>query len=322
MSNPTNTIQQGPILKQLREERKIPQSQIYKNGAPDSVCSKRQVIRIEQGECNPQPYILYKYLDVLGVTLAEFEHLCYGGDKLLFDNDFAVLWEHGFSNRMDEFTSELAALKQKPYCNMAIPTIEQAILLCESVILSVRDKEHKASLENLYKAIQLTRPDLLTKTNKVKLEKVSDAALVMADYRILRQIAIVLKKMGKKADAYKTEEAVIASLENAKLNHAIPKKILPVAYYNFAHSLVGNKEYNKAISLVGKALEFCTSVREYKMYADLIYVSAKANFLLGNINRAKELFMESCNTHKTLGSNEQALEVIKNAKELYNIKLD
>ena len=322
MQNTHFTTKIGLVLRDLRIERKMTQEDLYKFGTDDEIISKRHAARVENGTNDPQPEALYKLLEVLQVSLEEIEQRLYGGDKVLFDNDFAVLWEHGFSGRMDEFVYELEELKQKDYCNQNIPSIRQAILLCDSVVLTAKIGNHEASLFTLYEALQITRPKLLTKTNNIRYGNIHDAIFSIPEYRVLRQMAVVLDKLGNNVAAYNLEKAVISSLENENLNYGVRKKLLPAAYYNFSHSLIAGEEYNDAINIVEKALAFCDEAREYKLKADLIYVAAKANILLGNISIATLLFAESYNAYKILSGNKEAEGIKNQIKELYNIILD
>ena len=62
----------GGIIRVLRRERGLTQAMLSRGGKADEICSERHLRRIESGDTEPAPFILYKLVKALGVSMTEF----------------------------------------------------------------------------------------------------------------------------------------------------------------------------------------------------------------------------------------------------------
>jgi len=315
--NNLDTITKGQLIKELREAR----GKSHKTLAELARCSKSTVIRIEKNITQPSDYTLTNLLSVLSVTREEFDARLYGADLKWFNEDFLRIWDAGYAEDFATMEKMHEDLKCKPYYNPEILAMKQALLLCDSVILRTRDKNYKAALATLHKALKLTTSKLLTKKNTVRYENLKNLVITLNEYRILKLIANNMDDTGQQQQAIELYQAIIVSLENKPASYELQKRLLPTTYFNLSTTLLDENEYSKSLEVTECGLKFCSSVNEFKLNGEFFWNKGRAYFGLKDIAQATLWFQHSYNTVANNGKHDIA-EYLKNvSQEKYGITI-
>jgi len=312
----------GVLLRKLRKQKGLTQKSLSKEDDPvDYICTARHLKRIEKGESVPTQHMLEQFLSILGVSFVEFHDMLYGNDLRLFHSNFDEIWNTGFKGNNEAYMQKLEVLKSKSYCDMKIPAIKQAIMLCEANVLSKIDKNHEASLDMLYEALRITTSKILSDNNEVNYEKMSELTITINEYRIIKLIANIKARLNKPKESLNITLAIVDSLESSLVSFDVKKKLLPTNYFNLSCALFDDNNPSGALDAAEKGIAFCNDVSDYKVLAELLYNKARALYIMGEIEESGILFQESYNTFKTTKNSLKAASVKKFAKEIYGISI-
>jgi len=305
-----NTNQVGSLLKQLRLAKKLTQEAL----AEKAHCDKRTIIRVEQGQASPSVDTFRFILHALGTDESEFFAKLYNIDMRQFNNDFEEIWDLSFTNNHQTASTNLDALKDKDYCNMDVPVIKQAILLCEAVRQSYLHKNYITCFDVCCEALQVTVPNILAEDKTVNCKKVVSLAPTVNEYRVLNIIANLKERFGQQQQALDISSALVVSLESDMVNYSIKKKVLPLAYSNFTHRLLTDKLYAKALEIAERGLHFSRKVKEFGYFNGIMCHKGTALYYMGDTKQAKICLKQAYDGFVKHGNTEYAEIMRESAK--------
>ena len=304
----------GAAIRLLRKKKGLSQKAL----ADLASCSRDTIMRIENGTRDAHPHTLHNILGVLGVSFEAFSSHIYGTDMQAFNDDFARVWDAGFAGEYDTMAILLAELKCKGYYDVNIPTIAQAVLLCEGVLASAYN-EYSKSLEMLYDALQLTTASILSECRKLSYIDISASTLSINEYRILKGIAKSKFGAGQHQESIDIYQAIITSLERKNTGYELQKKLLPGTYFNMSNRLLDLKCYDSAFDITNHAVDFCHKAKEFKLIGHLLCNKGRVFYYMGNIEQATFFLQKSYETFVTHGDTSSAEHLKKIAMEKYGI---
>ena len=287
-----------------------------------SEISESTVKKVLRNVQEPRLYTLYCLLTALNTTMEEYYFLLHGTDMAQFNSDFAHLIDVGFGRKSQKMSIKLDELKTKPYCNLRIPYIRQAILLADAIIAIGKDNDYDTGLALYYEALSITiSSKILTKSNELKYSDIAKYKLSMNEYRILRGIAVAFEEQKDTQKATDIYSAILSSLESDTANYEIQKKQLPIVYFNLSNALIDSEQYVNALDIVNKGIDLCLKTKELKMMAYLLWNKGKSTFFLDNKKLASEFFQHAYKYFKDM-EDEGMLEGLRTtAKTKYDVLL-
>ena len=309
----------GMVFESLRLQRKLSRRKLAElSGA----CSAKTIERIEKGMCALTDHVLTRALPYLGVFKHEFYNMVEGREiPTSFKNDFDEIWQLCFKRKFQDALANLETLKSKDYCNTSNPKINQAILLCESLLEVNIHNNHNGCLYTLYNALRITSPLIISPDNEINYKQVSQHAYTLNEYRILNLIATSLDETNRRNPAIRILTAACKSLEAKKIDSEIRRKLLPTVYYNLSNFYINEGEHKKAFNICEKGIEFCKSENNHKIFAKLLYNRAKSLNSMGNKQEATNGFKHSHNTFLAHEDYENANLVKEIVAKKYQIHL-
>lgn len=315
----TNKV--GSLIKKLREEKKLSQLELAELLPGGYICTREHLGRIERGEKEPTPHIINKLIAALGLSDAEFYNMLHGTDMTKFENDFSQIWITGFKGDWQTSEKMLHELKSKDYCNMQVPAIAQAILLCEATILSGLHKRYKEAIDTLHRALQKTIAKDLFINGKPDYKFIRQHSFSINEYRILKHYEAMKIRTNKLTEAIDISKAIIASLENEETDFITQRKLLPTSYHNLSTSLIKTNVYEEALELAEKGIKLCHKIKKFSTLGHHQYNVAAALHGMGNIEQARLMFQQSYDTHINQGDYETAESERKEMMGQYGIDI-
>jgi len=303
------------LLKQLRSEKDLTQEQL----AEKAHVHVKTIRRIELEKSSPNVETLRLILHALGINESEFYAQLYNIDMRQFNSDFDEILDLNSTNNHQAANIKLDELKAKGYCNMAAPTIKQAILFCDAVELYYLHKNYVSCFETCCEALQVTISNILSEDKIVDYEKITTLVLTINEFRILNIMANASEQIGHQRQALEISSALLVSIENNTINYNIKKEVLPLAYTNFSHRLLNGKSYAEALEVVERGLEFSRNVKEFKFIGELLCHKGTALHFLGEDEQASKLLHQAHDTFIKNGDTEYADIMRESAKQLLGI---
>ena len=313
----------GSIIKKLREKKGFTQKQLCNNDDPKNyICSERTLIRIERGKIPLSEKYLNGFLSVLGVSYTEFCNEIDGEPTTtLFLNGFSDAWDLLFEKEHSKAKARMENLITSLAVDLKKPLIMQAVMLYEcreSVELNGGDE---GCFHVLCKALSLTSPHVVEGERNIALDRVLSGIFTLNEYRIMNIMASMKERPRNMATSVEIYKAMKKSLENKSLPNEIRNKMLPTVCYNLVDALTDQGKYKEAIKVGEFGLMHGKTVGSHRMDGLLYYSIAKAQYLMGEKDKATENFTNSYLSHKVQGRIKMVELVKKLAAEKYNVYL-
>ena len=310
----------GETLRKLRKENSLTQTELAEISPVGYICTTKQFRKYETGEVSIPAQRLTQLLAVLRLTPAEFYAKVYGIDLQSFDNDFDIIWDLGNEGNFDAFKIKLDELKTKPYCNEEVPTAKQAIMLCDSVLLSNVDKKYTESINTLINAMNITNPQLLTSTGDIDMGFSENIHFSLTEYRILFHLAFVKGESDNTPASISLEKSIVALLERDSVALQTKKKLLPATYYNLSCTMI-DANMSGILDTIERGLIFCKKHKDFGLLGNLLWNKGNAYYLIGDIPNAEKFFRQSIATF-TAQDDLSVVEHLRNlGKNKYNVVL-
>ena len=255
----------GTALAHFRKQKGYTQQVL----ADISTVSKATIARAESGVSDPRQDNLKLLLEALEVTSVEFENYRQGLDHNSFNEVFNQAWDIASSGNMPLLKEKILEIKADTRFSMDTPSVAQGVLLLESIVLKEADKRYKDSISKLHQALEITAP-VLVKNNDIVTRNIKAKPYGLQEYRILKQISVVLSEMKRDKETMAIELAVLESLEHIRTPYSIKKKLLPSSYFNLSNDLLHIEDYNAALEVINHGLDFCKSTGEIKFIGQLL----------------------------------------------------
>lgn len=243
-----NYIDFGRKLENIREELSLSKLDVYKLTG----ISTETIRRVEYGKVIPKFETLdllsevYKkdvvklFIDYRLRDYSYFNELL-NRIELKFDNDdITSLYEE--SKELKKFVINIDNTFYKV-------TIEQIIILIDSIILYRDKKRHPESLHGLIRGIKLTTPEF-------SLERYEDFVYNSLEIRLLMNIAFVINQLGESQKYLKILEFCMSNIEEGN-------SMYPKLCHNLATAYRRSKDYDKSLEYSNLAIQSAQNQRNY-----------------------------------------------------------
>ena len=313
----------GNTIKKLRKEKQLSQTQLSKADDPvKCICSLKTLRRIEQGRSTITARYLDGFLQVFGITHAEFYKRVEVPELILFMNGFNEVWDllfidnySGAEKRMNKLLSEFNTVT-------GIPLINQSVILYRCVVKAGSRDSDAECIDDLFDALSLTAPHIIESKDDLDLMKVSAGIFSINEYRIINIIATLKEYLGDANASASIYKAVKESLENKALPCDKRNKLLPTVLYNLTDTLTNQEIYNEAVKTGELGLRHGKMVGNHKMDGQLYYSLAKAQYFMGEACKSADNFKRSYASFKAQGRNGMAMKVKELVAKKYDLHID
>lgn len=298
-----NYIIFGRRLEHIREGLSLSKLDVYKLTG----ISTETIRRIEYGKVIPKFETLdllsevYKkdivklFIDYRLKDYSYFNELI-NRIELKFDN-------HGMSSLYEE-AEELKSFVTNIDNSFYKVTIEQMIVLIESIILYRNEKRYEKSLNTLIDGIRLTTPEF-------SLEKYKDFVYNSLEIRLLMNIAFLVNKLGEKQMYTELLEFCVGITEPNE-------SMYPKLCYNLASAYRRNKDYEKSLKYSSLSIQFAQKQRNYGSLNILFYGKGLSEFHL-DMEEYRDSFKMCFSLCDAFGQLELKENLIKTFKKIHGV---
>ena len=311
----------GPTLKRIRKAKGITQVALSKEGTSNHICTIRHLRKIESGQIEPNAGMLCQLLAALGVSLPEFALQLFGEGMIQFENELEAVRNLFIEGQFDDAESRFDKLRDNEFFDSDNPRIVQSVLLIESMIMAFRHKEYQQCLKELYKALRITSQKIVT-GGGLHYEFIANNALTISEYRLLMLVGTVEEVLGNKTAQIGILRALIASLDNAKIDSETKGKLLPAIYFNLSNALLGESDFDGVLDATNRGIAISREAKVFRAFGRLLWNKGCAHFYLDDKIAALEYFNKSFSCFTLLGYTETAEHLRKTAAEKYGIWLN
>lgn len=239
----------------------------------DSICSRKQLIRIENNASSPTGYVLHLLSKKLGVEI--FDYMPYVSDINAFEikEEFDIIQEL-YNNRL--YCDAYFFLQNSSFINNS-----------ESDYVLKQKKWYLGALShytdtNIHVDAEYFESILLTHYNVDSIEDCLSRNLSVLDYNIINSYIVENLKL---MELQSSKSLLIKSIHHLEENNDIKIAHVYLRFiYNLSRLLFNLHEYDSAIEITLKGIRYCTNHKDVSYLADLYNILGRSNYSIGNID--------------------------------------
>ena len=233
-------VNSGNLIRRMRKDMGMSQEEL----ADRLYISTRQLSRIETGESDMDVWQFVTVLELLGQPTEDFWLLYLDSAEYdeyrTYRNVKRLLRERRYPEARDAITElEKKGLSKRPFISQ--------FLIYAKVKVS-REMSPKEALEELYRAMHMSRPDFDEKS-------VIEYRMTYNEIHIACEIANNLDNLGEIDRAEAFYKGMIASRENIRASEEDKAALLPAVMFNLSTILGKSGKLKEALKLCNQALE-------------------------------------------------------------------
>ena len=298
-----NYIGIGSIIKEYRKRAGLTQAQLC-----EGLCEPPTMNKIENGKQNPNKKLLDAIVQRLQiplllnvpVTKVEFERARIEAD---IEKSFSL---GNYSVR--ELLREYESVADKTEMNRFE---KQFYMFANAVYLYKIDKNLDSALNELNEAMLITYPDY------ERLENLNSHLFTDVEFNILNNISICLYFKNENSKAISLLRNLLFYLERKKVGTEEFKRKYPMITYNLSMWLGMTKQYDEALSVSKKGIDFCLKYECYSVLPDLFYNTGYTHMLLHRNDEAIENLRKSLALDSIFGKSESLSYSLTDLKESF-----
>ena len=308
----------GPTIKRIRKAKGMTQAALSKEGTRNHICTIRHLRKIESGHIEPNPGLLCQLLAALGVSLPEFALQMFGEGMIQFENELEAVRNLFIEGHFEEAELRFERLRENEFFDSDNPMVVQSVMLFESMILGFKHREYQQCLKELYKALRVTSKHVVT-GGGLYLDYIANNPLTINEYRLLMLISTVEEILGDASTQIKILRALIASLDNTKIDNETKGKLLPAIYFNLSNALLGDSDFDGALDAADRGIAISREAKVFRAFGRLLWNKGRAHYYLDDKIAALEYLNKAYSCFSLLGYEETAEFLRSTAAERYGI---
>lgn len=274
----------------------------------NSICSRKQLIRIENNTSSPTAYVLYLLSKKLGVEI--FDYMPYASDI----NAFEI---------KEEFDIIQVLYNNRLYSD-AYSLITNSVFISKSTCdyVTKQKKWFIGALSHYTETNALVDADyfksiLLAYYKVDSLEACFSENLSLLDYNIINSYIVENLKLGKNQ---LSKNLLIKSIHHLEENNDIKIAYVYLRFiYNLSRLLFHSQDYESAIETSLKGVDYCTTHNDVSYLADLYNILGRSHCQIGNTDEGKSYLQNYLYLKKMFHKDTFDTEIEKTLIEKYNL---
>lgn len=277
----------GELLKELRLSRSLTREQLAK-----SICTSKQIYRIEKGECEPSLHLLNQLSTKFNIDLNEYF-------KMHF-TDYSKISHEGFQQLNGAIeNNNIKLLRQlveeyKVYKEFSEGENLQLIYYSQALCLALLDRDYNNSLACCLQGLLVENPNFSILT--IRKSIYSNAGLSLLNCMSKNYFALGDSKTGLSIlqdILYVVEHYGLESPHPKYRGSDFFKKIYQLTLYNLGRHLLDLDDVDTALDYVEKGIQF--SLKEYSLrfLPELLVMKAQLLYKVEDYEGAKEYYQQA-----------------------------